>query len=100
MNRGLRRKRGIEAFGFGFPGYIDDASPASFDHLWQQRMRDFPVTRKVQGNRFIPIAVGSVHRQRPAATGVVDQDADLTHCADRTGRNLLLVIPWREAWAD
>src|SRR5258708_9299714 len=92
MNRGLRRKRGIESFGFGFSGYVDDAAPSALDHLWQQRVSDLPVTGEIQRDGFIPIAVGCIHRQRSAATGVVDQYTDVTHCGERSGRKLLCSI--------
>src|ERR1700716_1218134 len=35
MNRSLRCKCRIESLRFGFAGYIDDASPAAFNHLRQ-----------------------------------------------------------------
>ena len=55
-------------------------------------MSDLPVTGKIQRDGFIPIAVGCVDRQRPAATGVVDQYIDVTHCGERSGRKLLCSI--------
>src|SRR5260370_23260026 len=51
-------------------------------------MSDFPVTGKIQGNGFVPIAVGRIHRQGPAATGVVDQYIDVTDGSDGGSRQL------------
>ena len=55
-------------------------------------MRDLPVTGKIQRNGFVPIAVGRIHRQRPAAAGVVDQDVDVPQFGDRGGRQFLCGI--------
>src|SRR4051812_38221538 len=86
MYRGLGGERRIEPLRLGLAGYIDNASPAAFDHLRQQRMSNLSVTREIQRDGLIPIAVGGIDGQWPAATGVVDQYVHMSklgHCRAR-----------------
>src|SRR5579884_132358 len=78
VNGRLGREGGVEALRLGLAGDIDDAPPAARDHLRQQRMRDLPLAREVEGDRLGPLLLRRIDRQRAAAAGAVDEDIDMT----------------------
>ena len=49
-------------------------------------MGDLPVAGEIQRDGFVPIAVGRIDRQGPAAAGIVDQYVDVPQCCERSGR--------------
>ena len=60
-----------------------------FDHLRQQRVRDLAVAGEIQRDCFVPVAVGRIDRQRPAAAGIVDEDVDMAELGDGGGGKLV-----------
>src|SRR2546423_5248515 len=55
MYRSLGCECRIKPLRFGLARDVDDASPSTFDHLRQQRMRELPIEREIQRKRFVSI---------------------------------------------